>query len=194
MKLLIASDIHGSAVHCGRLFEAYEREKPDKILLLGDELYHGPRNHLPDDYDTKRTTEILNSMKEKIIAVKGNCDSEVDQMVLDFPIMNKYELIETDGLVFFATHGHTYNPELPPPFAEFDVMLNGHTHISVLQDRGGFYYVNPGSTSIPKDGTENSYMTYEDRCFVLHRLVDGTQLGKMNVGRKRSSEIKEQID
>ena len=110
MKLLIASDIHGSAEHCEQLFSAWEREKPDKILLLGDCLYHGPRNHLPEDYDTKRTMEVLNSLKSHIISVRGNCDSEVDQMVLEFPLMNTYEMIETDGLVLFATHGHVYNP------------------------------------------------------------------------------------
>ena len=125
MKLLIASDIHGSAEHCEQLFSAWEREKPDKILLLGDCLYHGPRNHLPEDYDTKRTMEVLNSLKSHIISVRGNCDSEVDQMVLEFPLMNTYEMIETDGLVLFATHGHVYNPSSPPPFVAFDVMLNG---------------------------------------------------------------------
>lgn len=184
MKLLIASDIHGSAEHCEQLLAAYEREKPDKIILLGDSLYHGPRNNLPQDYDTKRTMEILNSLKKHILSVRGNCDSEVDQMVLEFPLMNTYEMIETDGITLFATHGHVYSPSSPPPFVSFDVMLNGHTHISALEDLGDFYYVNPGSTSIPKGGTEHSYMTYEDRQFVLRRLADGTELGAMKVEKK----------
>ena len=144
MKLLIASDIHGSAEHCEQLFSAWEREKPDKILLLGDCLYHGPRNHLPEDYDTKRTMEVLNSLKSHIISVRGNCDSEVDQMVLEFPLMNTYEMIETDGLVLFATHGHVYNPSSPPPFVAFDVMLNGHTHISALLESGGILLCESG--------------------------------------------------
>ena len=185
MKLLIASDIHGSTEHCEQLFSAWEREKPDKILLLGDCLYHGPRNHLPEDYDTKRTMEVLNSLKSHIISVRGNCDSEVDQMVLEFPLMNTYEMIETDGLVLFATHGHVYNPSSPPPFVAFDVMLNGHTHISALQNLEEFYYANPGSVSIPKGGTQNSYMTYEDRCFVLHRLSDGAETERMQVEKKK---------
>lgn len=184
MKLLIASDIHGSAEHCELLLSAYEREKPDKILLLGDALYHGPRNRLPEDYDTKRTMEILNSLKYDIISVRGNCDSEVDQMVLEFPLMNTYELIEADGLVLFATHGHVYSPSSPPPFVEFDVMLNGHTHISALEDMGAFYYVNPGSISIPKGDTEHSYAVYENGCFTLHRLRDGAETGRMKVEKK----------
>ena len=185
MKLLIASDIHGSAEHCGQLLAAYEREKPDKRVLLGDLLYHGPRNNLPDDYDTKRTMEILNALRDKILSVRGNCDSEVDQMVLSFPLMNTYEMIEADGLTLFATHGHVYSPASPPPFVRFDVMLNGHTHVSALEDRGDFYYVNPGSTSIPKGGTQNSYLTFEAGVFLLKRLSDGEELDSMKVEKKK---------
>lgn len=186
MKLLIASDIHGSAEHCGQLLAAWEREKADRLLLLGDLLYHGPRNHLPEDYDTKRTTEILNSLKDQITAVRGNCDSEVDQMVLSFPLMNTYEVIEADGLLLFATHGHVYSPSSPPPFVRFDVMLNGHTHISAMEDMGDYYYVNPGSASIPKGGTEHSYMTLEDGLFTLKRLADGAGLGNMKAEKRKS--------
>lgn len=184
MKLLIASDIHGSAEHCELLLKAYERERPDKVLLLGDSLYHGPRNGLPQDYDTKRTMELLNSLRKEILSVRGNCDSEVDQMVLQFPLMNTYEMIDVDGLTLFATHGHVYSPSSPPPFVEFDVMLNGHTHISALRELDHFYYVNPGSTSIPKGGTENSYIVYENRCFILYRLKDGTEIQRMEVEKK----------
>ena len=105
-------------------------------------------------------------------------------MVLEFPLTNTYEVIETDGITLFATHGHVYSPSSPPPFVSFDVMLNGHTHISALEDLGDFYYVNPGSTSIPKGGTENSYMTYENKRFVLHRLADGAELKSMEVEKK----------
>ena len=184
MKLLIASDIHGSAEHCGQLLAAWEREGADRLLLLGDLLYHGPRNHLPEDYDTKRTMEILNSLKDRITAVRGNCDSEVDQMVLSFPLMNTYEVIEADGLLLFATHGHVYSPASPPPFVSFDVMLNGHTHISALKDMGEYYYMNPGSTSIPKGGTQHSYMTLENGLFTLKRLADGADLGSMKAEKK----------
>ena len=170
MKILIASDIHGSAEYAEQFLEAVRSEEPDKILLLGDLLYHGPRNALPEDYDTKRTMEILNGLKDRIIAVRGNCDAEVDQMVLDFPLMNTYEMIEADGLRMFATHGHVYSPGNPPPFVEFDVLLNGHTHISALDNMGDYYYINPGSVSIPKGGTTNSFIIYENREFSLRDL------------------------
>ncbi len=181
MKILIASDIHGSAEYSSKLFESYKREMPDKLLLLGDILYHGPRNSLPDDYDTKKTMEILNSLKSKIIAVRGNCDAEVDQMVLNFPIMNSYEIIEADGIKIFASHGHHYDPHNLPPFVEFDVIATGHTHIPVLAKYDGFYHVNPGSVSIPKGGSEHSYMIFEEGEFILRRLNDGKMLDKMQV-------------
>lgn len=179
MKILIASDIHGSAQYAELFLKAVEKEAPDRILLLGDLLYHGPRNALPEDYDTKRTMEILNSLKDRITAVRGNCDSEVDQMVLNFPLMNTYEFMEADGLKLFATHGHVYSPGNPPPFVEMDVLLNGHTHISALQNLGDYCYINPGSTSIPKGGTDHSYMIYESRCFTLKSLVSGKELDRM---------------
>ena len=128
--------------------------------------------------------EILNSLKDRITAVRGNCDSEVDQMVLSFPLMNTYEVIEADGLLLFATHGHVYSPASPPPFVRFDVMLNGHTHISALKDMGEYYYMNPGSTSIPKGGTQHSYMTLENGLFTLKRLADGADLGSMKAEKK----------
>ncbi len=185
MKWMIASDIHGSAYYCRKLLEAYTEEGADRLLLLGDILYHGPRNDLPRDYAPKEVIALLNERKNDIYCVRGNCDTEVDQMVLEFPLMNTYEMIETDGLVLFATHGHVYNPSSPPPFVAFDVMLNGHTHISALQNLEEFYYANPGSVSIPKGGTQNSYMTYEDRCFVLHRLSDGAETERMQVEKKK---------
>lgn len=173
MKILIASDIHGSARYCEQFLAAYRREKPDRILLLGDLLYHGPRNALPADYDTRRTMEILNSLKNEITAVRGNCDAEVDQMVLDFPIMNDYEQLEWDGIKLFATHGHHYSPQTPPPFVEMDVLLNGHTHIPMIKKYDDFLYVNPGSVSIPKNGSDHSYAIYEDKVITLRHLASG---------------------
>ncbi|MCI8284492.1 MAG: phosphodiesterase [Firmicutes bacterium] len=184
MKILIASDIHGSAKFSEALLENINAENPDKILLLGDLLYHGPRNALPDDYDTKRTMEILNSLRSKITAVRGNCDSEVDQMVLNFPIMNSYEQIEIDGIKFFATHGHHYNPDNLPPFVEFDVLLNGHTHISALKDFGDYYYANPGSASIPKGETVNSYMIYENKQLTIKNLFTKDKINTIKIEHK----------
>ena len=173
MKIMIASDIHGSSRFCSMLLKACEKEDPDRLLLLGDLLYHGPRNALPDDYDTKKTIEMLNSLKNRITAIRGNCDSEVDQMVLNFPIMNSYEVLEIgDGITVFAAHGHNYSPDSPPPFVEFDVILNGHTHIPALKKYERFLYVNPGSVSIPKGGSGHSYAVYENRVFKLKNLSD----------------------
>ena len=164
MKLLIASDIHGSAEHCEQLFSAWEREKPDKILLLGDCLYHGPRNHLPEDYDTKRTMEVLNSLKSHIISVRGNCDSEVDQMVLEFPILADYAILEAETRLIYATHGHVFHLQHLPMLQPGDLLLHGHTHIPAWKRFGeNNLYVNPGSVSIPKEGSPHSYMMLTDK-------------------------------
>ena len=132
MKLMIASDIHGSAYYCEKMIEAYKREKADKLLLLGDLLYHGPRNDLPKDYNPKAVIAMLNAMKEDLLCVRGNCDTEVDQMVLEFPILADYCFIELDGHTIFATHGHHHNPANPPMLKKGDILLNGHTHICLL--------------------------------------------------------------
>ena len=129
MKLLIASDIHGDIESARILVEAFEREGCDKMLLLGDILYHGPRNDLPGRYAPKEVIALLNVYKEKILAVRGNCDTEVDQMVLEFPILADYALLALDGLSVYATHGHNYNTKTPPPMAEGDILLHGHTHV-----------------------------------------------------------------
>ena len=165
MKLLIASDIHGSAYCCGKLMNAIERENPDQILLLGDLLYHGPRNALPEEYDCPQTWELLNAVKDRILAVRGNCDSEVDQMVLEFPIMADYALVEADGVLLYATHGHLWNESCPPPMREGTVLLNGHTHVPACNVHGRYVYMNPGSVSIPKEGSRYSYMTAENGFF-----------------------------
>ncbi len=170
MKILIASDIHGSAFYCEGLLDAFKREKADKLLLLGDLLYHGPRNDLPDGHAPKRVIELLNSVSDKILCVRGNCEAEVDQMVLNFPVLADYAVLEFDGVSFFATHGHRHNPNNPPKQAGFFVLLNGHTHIPACEERDGFLYVNCGSVSIPKNGSEHSYLVYEDRRFTWKSL------------------------
>ena len=170
-KLLIASDIHGSAFYCRRLMERIAAEAPDRILLLGDLLYHGPRNALPEEYDCPQAYEMLNALKDKVLAVRGNCDSEVDQMVLDFPIMSDYALLEIDGVHIYATHGHLWNEQSLPPMQEGTVLLNGHTHIPACTEHSNYIYMNPGSVSIPKGGSKHSYMTLEGGLFQWKDLL-----------------------
>ena len=165
MKLMIASDIHGSARYCAQLMERLQEEAPGQLLLLGDLLYHGPRNALPEEYDCPRAYEMLNAVKEKIVAVRGNCDSEVDQMVLEFPIMADYALLEIDGVSLYATHGHMWSEQFPPLMQPGTVLLNGHTHVPACTPHGTFVYINPGSVSIPKGGSRHSYMTLENGLF-----------------------------
>lgn len=163
MKIMVASDIHGSIGVANKIFEIYEQEKADKLLLLGDLLYHGPRNDLPQDYRPKEVIALLNSHKEDILAVRGNCDTEVDQMVLEFPIMADYIYVTSGDLVVFASHGHHYNRENPPVFLpEGAILLNGHTHVAMDENCGSYRYMNPGSPSIPKNGTAPSYIIIED--------------------------------
>ena len=171
MKILIASDIHGSAAACRELMKAWDRETPDRVLLLGDILYHGPRNDLPEEYDPKAVTAMLNERRDSILCVRGNCDAEVDQMVLRFPILADYAWIAADGCSIFATHGHVYNTENLPPLREGDILLHGHTHVPAWEDHTSFRYFNPGSVSIPKNGSRKSYMTMEDGVFTWKTLM-----------------------
>ena len=161
MKLMIASDIHGSSYYCRKMIEAYRQEEADRLLLLGDLLYHGPRNNLPRDYNPKEVISMLNEIKNELLCVRGNCDTEVDQMVLDFPILAEYCLLELDGRTIFATHGHNFNPDNLPMLKERDILLNGHTHIPANQNMGTYTYMNPGSISIPKEGSAHGYMIYD---------------------------------
>lgn len=161
MKLMIASDIHGSSYYCRKMIEAYRQEEADRLLLLGDLLYHGPRNNLPRDYNPKEVISMLNEIKNDLLCVRGNCDTEVDQMVLDFPILAEYCLLELDGRTIFATHGHNFNPDNLPMLKEGDILLNGHTHIPANQNMGTYTYMNPGSISIPKEGSAHGYMIYD---------------------------------
>ena len=161
MKLMIASDIHGSSYYCRKMIEAYRQEEADRLLLLGDLLYHGPRNNLPRDYNPKEVISMLNEIKNELLCVRGNCDTEVDQMVLDFPILAENCLLELDGRTIFATHGHNFNPDNLPMLKEGDILLNGHTHIPANQNMGTYTYMNPGSISIPKEGSAHGYMIYD---------------------------------
>lgn len=155
MKLVIASDLHGSAYWCGKLMEVIEKEQPDKILLLGDLLYHGPRNDLPRDYAPKQVIPMLSAHKDKIIAVRGNCEAEVDQMVLPFPCLAEYAVVVVDGITFYLTHGHHASPDALPALEEGTVFLFGHTHVKMDKVCLGIRCVNPGSVSIPKDGSHS---------------------------------------
>lgn len=169
MKLMFASDIHGSSTYCEKLLDIYKKENARKLILLGDLLYHGARNDLTLEYDTKAVASMLNSVKDEIICVRGNCDSEVDQMVLDFPIMTDYTTMFIGDTMLFITHGHIYNPDRPPKMRKGDILINGHTHIKAMESHDDFIYLNPGSISLPKDGV-NSYMTFEDGVFYLKDL------------------------
>ena len=180
MKWFIASDIHGSAFFCRKMIDAYSTEKADRMLLLGDLLYHGPRNNLPDEYDPKQVISLLNGIKNDIFCVRGNCDSEVDQMVLDFPIMAEYALLTFNEKLVFATHGHKYNLQNLPSLHKGDILLNGHTHISGMTENNGIICCNPGSVSIPKEKTENGYMLLDD-CSFIWKNFDGRVIKQYSI-------------
>ena len=171
MKFLIASDIHGSAYYCRMVAEAFKNENADRLLLLGDILYHGPRNDLPKEYAPKEVIAILNPLKDKIFCVRGNCDTEVDQMVLDFPVLADYSVIPWNDKLIYATHGHKFNETTPPPLASGDILLCGHTHVPKITDCGSFVYLNPGSVSIPKENSPHSYVILENNVFVWKNIV-----------------------
>lgn len=178
MKWMIASDLHGSAYCCKKMVEAFEREGADRLLMLGDLLYHGPRNDLPRDYAPKEVIPMLNGLKNKLCCVRGNCEAEVDQMVLEFPVMAEYTtLVLENGRTLFATHGHHFDPDHLPPIPAGSAFAFGHVHVKHLEWKDGILILNPGSVSIPKDGT-HSYMTYEGGCFT-QKLLDGTPLASM---------------
>ena len=171
MKLMIASDIHGSAYYCKALLQAFEKEQADRLLLLGDILYHGPRNDLPRDYAPKQVIPMLSQWQDRIIAVRGKCEAEVDQMVLPFPCMAEFSQLLADGKTFYLTHGHHSNPDQLPPLAEGSIFLSGHTHVKLDVVRDGIRCLNPGSVSIPKDGT-HSCLLYEDGVFRFCQLEE----------------------
>ena len=162
MKWMIASDLHGSAYYCRKMLEAFEREGADRLFLLGDLLYHGPRNDLPRDYAPKKVIPLLNSLAPRLLCVRGNCDAEVDQMVLNFPVLADYAVLPVGQRLVYVTHGHIYHVKNLPPLAPGDVLLHGHTHVPAWTEFGqGNLYLNPGSVSIPKENSPHSYMTLE---------------------------------
>ena len=171
MKLIIASDIHGSAYWCGRLCELIEQENPDRVVLLGDLLYHGPRNDLPRDYAPKQVIPMLSALSDRILAVRGNCEAEVDQMVLPFPCLADYALLESGGKTMYLTHGHHANPDNLPPLVQGSIFLSGHTHVKLDKVVDGIRCLNPGSVSIPKDGS-HSCIVFEDGEFRFHIWED----------------------
>ncbi len=177
MKLLIASDIHGDINAAIALTDAFEKSGADRLVLLGDLLYHGPRNDLPSGYAPKKVIALLNSHKSHILAVRGNCDTEVDQMVLEFPILADYAMIESQGLRMYLTHGHKFNEDNPPPLCGGEVLLCGHTHVSgAVRFGDNNLYLNPGSPTLPKENTPKGYILYNyngSHTFELTRL-DGT--------------------
>ena len=166
MKLLIASDIHGSAFYCRKLLEAFEKEKADRIILLGDILYHGPRTVLPEEYAPKKVIPALNEIKDRLLVVRGNCDTEVDQMVLEFPILADYCIIQCGKKTVYATHGHNFGETTPPPMPTGSILLGGHTHVPKCAEYETYTYMNPGSVSIPKENSHHGYMIYENDTFL----------------------------
>ena len=167
MIFVIASDIHGSATYCKKIIEIFKEEKADKLLLLGDILYHGPRNPLPDGYAPAEVASLLNGIKDKILCVKGNCDSEVDQLVLSFNVLSDNAAVFADGLNIYLAHGHKDTP----PLLNGDIYITGHTHVPLKEDCG-YIHLNPGSVSLPKENSPHSYILYKDGTFYF-KTLDG---------------------
>ena len=180
MKYMFASDIHGSAYYCKKMLEAYQKEQADRLVLLGDLLYHGPRNDLPREYAPKEVIKMLNDKKNEIYAVRGNCEAEVDQMVLEFPVMADYCILAVDGLTFYATHGHVYNQDHLPPMKSGDILIHGHTHVLKAEQREGYILLNPGSVSIPKEGNPPTYAVLENGIFTIKEF-DGNTVKEMRL-------------
>ena len=182
MRIMIASDIHGSAKYCRMLLDRYEKEKAGRLLLLGDLLYHGPRNDLPEEYAPKQVIGMLNALKDEIFCVRGNCEAEVDQMVFSFPVMADYALMPLGERMVFITHGHVFNKENLPPMKAGDILLHGHTHVPVCEEFSGVVYMNPGSVSIPKNGTPHSCMTLEGETFTW-KTLEGEAFNRYPAGK-----------
>ena len=178
MKVLVISDIHGSAYYAKKIKEIVEKENPDKIILLGDLYYHGPRNDLSQEYNPMEVAEILNSLKDKLLVVKGNCDAEVDEMISDFKF-EEYLLLDINGKKIYFNHGHKYNIE-NIPYEDFEILIYGHIHQGFIQEKEGYLFANPGSISLPKCGTEHSYLIIEEDKLIL-KDVEGIVLQEYNI-------------
>ena len=172
-KLMIASDLHGSADFCRAMLTAFEKEQADTLLLLGDLLYHGPRNDLPQGYQPKAVIKMLNPYADRILSVRGNCEAEVDQMVLDFPVLSDFCMLYWGERRVLATHGHHYHKDHLPPMKTGDILLYGHTHIPLKEEINGVLCLNPGSVSLPKGGSCHSYMIAEEHTLMWKNLEDG---------------------
>lgn len=168
MKLMFASDIHGSEYYLRKLACKYNELSCNKMILLGDILYHGPRNDLPEGYNPKGVISILNGMDSEILSVRGNCEAEVDQLVLNFPCMSDSLIMYDKGKMFFITHGHLFNTKNPPKLKPGDILIHGHTHVQTVEKFGDNVYINPGSISIPKEGNPHTFMVYENGVFTIY--------------------------
>ena len=170
MVFMVASDIHGSAHWCERLVDCYRRSGADRLLLLGDILYHGPRNDLPEGYSPRDVAPMLNALSDQIYCVRGNCDSEVDELMLDFPIRADYCLLPVRGRLIFATHGHVFNEDRLPPLKKGDILLHGHTHVPVCREHETYTCVNPGSVAIPKEDSWRGVMLITEDALIWQTL------------------------
>ena len=176
-RLLFFSDSHGVAAAMKALRARVEADAPDLVCFLGDALYHGPRNGVPLDYDTKAAAGEFNAMADKIVAVRGNCDAEIDQMLLSFPLLGPCATVVADGVRVFLSHGHHWGPdEQLPTLPAGSVVATGHTHVPTVERVHGLWCFNPGSISIPKGGSEPSYAILDDRILAIRRLSDGGTL------------------
>lgn len=180
MKYMFASDIHGSAYYCRKMLEAFEAEGASRLFLLGDLLYHGPRNDLPKEYAPKQVIAMLNEKKQYLTNVRGNCDAEVDQMVLEFPVLADYGILIEGGHTFYMSHGHIYNGQNLPPLMDGDIFLYGHTHVLRAEKKGAHTFLNPGSVSLPKEGNIPTYAILEDGVFTI-KGFDGTVVKQLTL-------------
>lgn len=180
MKLLFASDIHGSENYCKKLKKVFYKEEAEKLILLGDLLFNKSIMSLGRNNERMKTAGILNDLEEYIIAVRGNCDTDLDQDLLDFPIMNDYKKIMIDGYEFFITHGHIYNKYRLPQTDRKIILIHGHTHIPCIENTKEYLYLNPGSVSTPREGNPNTYMVYEDKYFTI-KTLDGKEINNINL-------------
>ena len=178
MKVLIISDIHGSGYYAEKIEEIVNKENPDKIVLLGDLYYHGPRNDLSQEYAPMKVSKILNSLKDKLVVIKGNCDAEVDEMISEFKFED-YLLMEINGKKVYFTHGHKYNIE-KIPYDDFEIMIYGHIHQGFIEEKEGFLFANPGSISLPRLGSNHSYLIFDDTKLIL-KDISGEKLQEYQV-------------
>ncbi len=180
MKYLIISDIHGCYRSLDRALNYFEQLKCDKLIILGDILYHGPRNPIPDGYAPQLVFERLNSMKDKIIAVRGNCDAEVDQMVLDFDCSKDYRVVLNGEDLIFLTHGHIFNPQVLPGMQDYHIFMYGHTHIYELRKHNDIIILNPGSITLPKGGNPPTFAVCDGDNISIRSLDQGEELLSMH--------------